>query len=64
MPRVTYVGPFARGHVLLPTRAVPYVRGEAVEVTDDEAALLGDEWTATKSKPTKPKADEAATKEP
>ena len=28
------------------------------------AALLGDEWTATKSKPTKPKADEAATKEP
>ena len=51
MPERTYEGPLARGRVWLPTREVPFVRGEAVDVTADEAALLGDEWSAPKSKP-------------
>lgn len=66
MPNFTYTGFAPRGRVHLPTRAVPFVRGVPVEVTDDEAAALpADEWQPVKPKSTpKPKADEAATKEP
>lgn len=65
MPKVIYSGPFSRGTVRLATRSVSFVRSVPVEVTDDEAAQLGDEWTAAKPpKPPKPTATEATTKEP
>lgn len=66
MPNLTYTGFAPRGLVRCATRSVPFVRGEAVEFTDDEAALLpADEWQPVKPKSTpKPKADEATTKEP
>lgn len=44
-----YNGPLARGRVWLPTREVPFVRGEPIEVDADEAKLLGDEWSTPKS---------------
>ena len=53
----TYVGALARGHVHLPTRTAPFVRGEAIEVTADEAAVLNpDEWSAGKATPSDPPA--------
>lgn len=64
MPRVTYVGPFTRGTVRLATRSLSFSRSVPVEVTDEEAALLGDEWAAVKKPTPKPTATEATTKEP
>ena len=60
MPKVTYSGPFSRGTVRLATRSVSFVRSEAIEVTADEAAQLGDEWTVVKPK-SKPSPTEGTT---
>jgi hypothetical protein len=40
MPERTYTGPFASGAADLPTRRLPFVKGEPVEVTAEEADLL------------------------
>ena len=64
MPLVTYSGPFSRGTVRLATRSLSFARSVPVEVTDDEAALLGDEWVAVKKPTPKPTATKATTKEP
>lgn len=65
MPRVTYSGHAPRGTVHLATRSLPFVRLAPLEVTDDEAALLGDEWAPVKSpKPKTPPTEGTTTKEP
>ena len=52
-----YTGFAPRGAVTIGDRTVSFVRGEPVEVSTEEAALLGDEWVA-------PKAHKAAAKAP
>lgn len=66
MPKLAYQGFAPRGYVRLPKRSVEFTRGEPVEFSADEAALLPDgEWAPAKSPKTpKPTADEATTKEP
>lgn len=59
-----YTGFAPRGSVTIGGRTVSFVRGEPVEVSAEEAALLGDEWTAPKArkaKATKAKATKADT---
>lgn len=48
-----YTGFAPRGAVQIGDRTVPFTRGEAIEVTAEEAALLGDEWAAPKAKKAK-----------
>jgi hypothetical protein len=45
-----YTGFAPRGAVTIGDRTVSFVRGEPVEVSAEEAALLGDEWEAPKAK--------------
>ena len=54
-----YTGFAPRGAVTIGDRKVSFVRGEPVEVTAEEAALLGDEWATPKAKKAAPKADPA-----
>lgn len=53
-----YTGFAPRGAVTIGDRTVSFVRGEPVEVSAEEAALLGDDWVAPKAKKAK-KADPA-----
>lgn len=65
MPQRIYSGPLPRGTVHLATRSLPFARNVPVDVTDEEAALLGDEWSAVKSpKPKTPPTEGTTTKEP
>jgi len=74
MPTATYGGPLPRGRVAPVDRTLRFRKGEPVEVTSDEAAVLGasEVWTVRKTKPApagddKPKATAAeadTTKEP
>lgn len=62
----TYSGPFLEGTVAVLGRDVPFVRGEPVDVSADEADVLDllPEWAKpAKSKPTKSEATAAGTKE-
>ena len=45
-----YTGFAPRGAVTIGDRTVSFVRGEPVEVSAEEAALLGDEWATPKAK--------------
>ena len=62
MAKRIYTGPLRRGRVILPGRRLAFERGESVDVSNDEAALLSpDEWAtppapkqAPKPKETKP----------
>ena len=45
----TYKGGARRVSVPLPSRIGTADRGEPVDFTDDEAALLGDDWTEAKA---------------
>lgn len=57
-----YTGFAPRGAVTIGDRTVSFVRGEPVEVSAEEAALLGDEWATPKAKKAAPKAKKAAPK--
>ena len=60
-----YTGFAPRGAVTIGDRTVSFVRGEPVEVTAEEAALLGDEWATPKAKKkAAPKAEASAAAEP
>ena len=45
-----YTGFAPRGSVVIGGRTVSFVRGEPIEVSADEAALLDDEWQAPKAR--------------
>ena len=60
-----YTGFAPRGAVTIGDRTVSFVRGEPVEVSAEEAALLGDEWATPKAKKkAAPKAEASAAAEP
>lgn len=60
-----YAGPLPRGTVHLATRSLQFARLVPLDVTAEEAALLGDEWAAVKSpKPKTPPTEGTTTKEP
>lgn len=56
MPKLTYIGPFDKGSVLVPQadgpdKAIRFVRGEPVEFTPDEAKHLpSEEWKSPTTK--------------
>lgn len=52
-----YVGPLPAGRVRLPNRSPQFNKGEPLEVTDAEAALLDDEWAAPKARKAEKSAD-------